>query len=124
MSKPCENCDRVDCPTLLPSVRSALDHVNRERQTDCRAHTVNWRTRAIELRAELAEARQTIEVDQTRLADAALAECAKAAEEAWKEAAVECRCERVCDCKTCNTYSKDSWQSSDTRKKWAKEGGE
>ena len=58
------------------------------------------------------------------MADAALAVVREAAEDAWKEAAVECRCERVCDCKTCNTYATDSWQSSDTRKKWAKEGGE
>jgi len=66
------------------------------------------------------------EDDETRdavlaLADAALAECAKAAEEAYREAWVEGSCESQCDCETCNTSPDDAYKSSDTRKKWAKE---
>jgi len=121
----CDNCERTDCPTLTmprldsdPRYRSLWSTRQRNEEqacndarADCRAHTVNWRERALAAEAKLASA-----------ADAALDRALKAAaEEAYREAWVEGACERVCDCKTCNMSPEDAYKSSDTRKKWAKE---
>lgn len=83
MADRCRKCDRPDCPTLTtePATMAAWKARNdtfdswdawratvpaaAKARTDCRAHTVDWRKRAMD--AEL-----TIEVDQQRLADAGM----------------------------------------------------
>ena len=52
MSEPCENCDRVDCPTFDSPRPGTGDWMGAS--ADCRAHTVNWRDRALAAEKQLA----------------------------------------------------------------------
>lgn len=52
MSEPCENCDRMDCPTFDSPRPGTGDWMGAS--ADCRSHTVNWRDRAIAAEKQLA----------------------------------------------------------------------
>ena len=52
--------------------------------------------------------------------DAAIALCAKAAEDGYKEAWFDGACTSGCECAVCMMDSDTAWDDSDTRKQWSK----